>query len=468
MRLAEYRSCDATALAGLVRGGLVKPEELLEAALESFAQVNPELNAVVHVMEDEARQAVAGGLPAGAFQGVPFLIKDLWIKVAGAATTNGSRLFADAAPAGHDSVVVRRHRQAGLVIFGKTNTPEFGLSPSTEPLLHGPTLNPVDPTRSAGGSSGGSAAAVAAGIVPFAHATDGGGSIRIPASCCGLFGLKPTRGRVTFSPEKGEGWAGMSHQHAVTRTVRDSAALLDATAGPAPGDPYAAAPPEGTFLMASERPPGRLRVGLATAPPSGIGVDPECVRAAQDTAALLERLGHAVEAVDWPPGLAGLIGLAQAGIVRSNIAASVAARLRDLGRALGEADLEPMTMAMVGSAAGVSAVEYIDSVAAMHQVGRHMAGLFADIDVLVTPTMACLPPPIGQVNMADTNRYMSNAAPMAAFTAVFNMSGQPAASLPLHRTGDGLPVGAQIAGRYGEEAVLLSLSAQIEAAHPWA
>jgi amidase len=272
---------------------------------------------------------------------------------------------------------------------------------------------------------------------------------------------------VTFSPEKGEGWAGMSHQHAVTRTVRDSAALLDATAGPAPGDPYAAAPPEGTFLMASQRQPGRLRVGLATATPSGIGVDPECVGAAQDTAALLERLGHAVETVEWPSGLAGLIGVAQTGIVRSNIAASVAARLRDLGRVLDEGDLEPMTKAMVGSAGGVSAVEYIDAVAAMHQVGRDMARLFTDIDVLVTPTMACLPPPIGQVTLSDTERYISNAAPMAAFTAVFNMSGQPAATLPLHRTADGLPVGAQIAGRYGAETVLLSLSAQIETARPW-
>jgi Asp-tRNA(Asn)/Glu-tRNA(Gln) amidotransferase A subunit family amidase len=466
MDAAEYRSYDATALAGLVRDAQVKAEELLDAALEAIAAINPRLNAVVHLMEDQARRAVADGLPAGPFRGVPFLVKDLWTNVAGARTTNGSRLFAGVAPADHDSVVVHRHRAAGLVVLGKTNTPEFGLSPSTEPALFGPTLNPHDPTHSAGGSSGGSAAAVAAGMVPVAHATDGGGSIRIPASCCGLFGLKPTRGRVTFAPEKGEGWAGMSHQHAVTRSVRDSAALLDATAGPAPGDPYAAAPPEGTFLAATGREPHRLRVGLSLSPPTGIEVDPECVRAAQDTAAVLEEFGHVVEPVEWPFS-PDLIVAAQMGIIRTNVAASVAARLADLGRPVREDELEPLTAAMVGSAEGTTAVDYINAVASMHQVGRSLAQLFTQIDVLVTPTMACLPPPIGEVNLSDVEHYMEKAAPMAAFTMMFNMSGQPAASLPLHRSASGLPIGTQMAGRYGAETTLLSLSSQLERARPW-
>jgi Asp-tRNA(Asn)/Glu-tRNA(Gln) amidotransferase A subunit family amidase len=467
MDAAEYRSHDATALAGLVRDGEVKPEELLDAALESIAAANPGLNAVVLLMEDQARQAVADGLPDGPFRGVPFLVKDLWTNVAGARTTNGSRLFAGAASADHDSEVVRRQREAGLVILGKTNTPEFGLSPSTEPALFGPTLNPHDPAHSAGGSSGGSAAAVAAGMVPVAHATDGGGSIRIPASCCGLFGLKPTRGRVTFAPEKGEGWAGMSHQHAVTRSVRDSAALLDATAGPAPGDPYAAVPPEGTFLAATGRDPERLRIGLAVSPPGGLEVDPECVQAAQDTAALLDQLGHAVEPVEWPL-VSELIVAAQTGIIRSNIAASVAGRLAHLGRSIREDDLEPLTAVMVESAEEATAVGYIQAVASMHEVGRRLAQLFSQIDVLVTPTMACLPPPIGEINLSDVERYMSKAAPMAAFTMMFNMSGQPAASVPLHRSAAGLPIGTQIAGRYGGETTLLSLSSQLERARPWA
>jgi amidase len=466
MHGSEYRSFDATALAGLVRDGQVKPEELLDTALESIGEINPGLNAVVHLMADQARQVVTDGLPDGPFRGVPFLIKDLWTNVAGVRTTNGSRLFAEASPSGHDSVVVDRFRQAGLVIVGKTNTPEFGLSPSTEPVLFGPTLNPHDRGHSAGGSSGGSAAAVAAGMVPFAHATDGGGSIRIPASCCGLFGLKPTRGRVTFAPDKGEGWAGMSHQHAVTRSVRDSAGLLDVTAGAAPGDPYSAAPADGTFLAAAGRQPGRLRVGLAERPPAEIAVDPECLRAVRDTASLLEQLGHVVEPVQWPLG-AELVVAAQSGIVRCHIAAAVATRLNDMGRSLREGDLEPMTAAMVASAADVTAVDYINAVASMHEVGRRMAQLFSDIDVLVTPTMAGLPPPIGRVTLADIERYMSRAAPMAAFTTVFNMSGQPAASLPLHRTASGLPIGTQIAGRYGAETTLLSLAAQVEQARPW-
>jgi Asp-tRNA(Asn)/Glu-tRNA(Gln) amidotransferase A subunit family amidase len=258
----------------------------------------------------------------------------------------------------------------------------------------------------------------------------------------------------------------MSHQHAVTRSVRDSATLLDVTAGPGPGDPYSAAPPDGTFLAATGREPGRLRIGVAESPPAGTAVDSECLRAVQDTASLLEQLGHDLEPVRWPLG-PELVVAAQTGIVRCHIAAAVATRLNDLGRTLGNGDLEPMTATMVASAADVTAVDYINAVASMHEVGRRMAQLFADIDVLVTPTMAGPPPPIGQVTLADIERYIALAAPMAAFTTVFNMSGQPAASLPLHRSAAGLPIGTQIAGRYGAEQTLLSLSAQVERARPW-
>jgi amidase len=463
---ADYSRHDATALAALVRSRQVSPSEVLDAALEVIAEKNPSLNAVIRDLEPAARRDLAAGLPDGPFTGVPFLVKDLGANVAGAPTTNGSALFAGAEPATRDSVVIERYRRAGLVIVGKTNTPEFGLAPSTEPVLFGPTRNPFDLERSAGGSSGGSAAAVAAGMVPVAHASDGGGSIRIPASCCGLFGLKPTRGRVTYAPERAEGWAGMSTQHAVTRSVRDSAALLDATAGPAPGDPYWPAPPATSFLAATRQPPGPLRVGLALTAPNGAEVHPECRDAAAGSASFLEALGHHVEPVEWTFG-ADLLGSAQAGIIAANTAATVAARLAQLGRELAGGDLEPVTAAMVAAAARTTAVDYVNAVTAAQEVGRHLAELFARIDVLVTPTLACLPPELGQVTLADIGQFMTNVAPMVAFTAMFNMSGQPAASLPLHKTGAGMAVGTQIVGRYGDEATLLSLCAQVEGARPW-
>jgi Asp-tRNA(Asn)/Glu-tRNA(Gln) amidotransferase A subunit family amidase len=278
-----YESYDALGLAELVRRGEVTPMELLDAAIERVEARNPALNAVVMPMYAEARSRIRSGLPLGPLRGVPFLIKDLGLCYKGFATTFGSRLYADAV-ADHHSTLVNRYLKAGLVIFGKTNTPEFGITVTTEPKLYGPCRNPWDLNRTSGGSSGGAAVAVAAGLVPAAHASDGGGSIRIPASCCGLFGLKPTRGRVPAGPPNGEEWNGLSSNHVITRTVRDSAALLDAAAGPSPGDPYWAPPAAGPFLDEVGRPPGRLRIAFTTTPPSGLPVDPQCVAAVNATA----------------------------------------------------------------------------------------------------------------------------------------------------------------------------------------
>lgn len=294
MIAAEFDSYDGLGLADLVRRGDVSAGELLDIAIARVEAGNPELNAVVSRLYDQARAAVAAGLPEGPFTGVPYLLKDLGAHFTGAVTTFGSALFKDFV-ADHDSEITVRLRRVGLVIFGKTNTPEMGLAASTEPRLFGPTRNPWSLDHSSGGSSGGSAAAVAAGMVPMAHATDGGGSIRIPASCCGLFGLKPTRARNPMGPDAGEGWGGASVGHAVTRTVRDSAALLDATSGPDIGDPYWAPPPARPFLQEVGRDPGRLRIAITTRPWNGQPVDPECVEAALAAGRLGERLGHQVE-----------------------------------------------------------------------------------------------------------------------------------------------------------------------------
>ncbi|MEO7243839.1 MAG: amidase, partial [Rubrivivax sp.] len=289
-----YADHDGLGLAALVRRGAVSPDELLAAAEARVRQHNPALNAVVTPLFDAAREAIAAGLPAGPFQGVPFLVKELVASVAGAATTSASRLYANSR-ATHDSEIVARFRRAGLVIAGKTNSSEFGLSPCTESHLYGITRNPWRHELSPGGSSGGSAAAVAAGIVPLAHATDGGGSIRIPASCCGLFGLKPTRARISAGPEGGEGLSGLAMQHVVSRSVRDSAAMLDAVAGGLLGDPYMAVPPQRPWLDEVTAPTGRLRIGFATVAPTGVPLHADCVAAVEDAARLCESLGHSVE-----------------------------------------------------------------------------------------------------------------------------------------------------------------------------
>lgn len=335
---AEFEQYDGIGLADLVRRRQVRPEEVLEAAIARVEARNPAVNAVVSRLYDEARAAIRAGLPVGPFTGVPYLLKDLGALYTGAITSFGSRLFVDYR-ADHDSEITARLKRAGLVIFGKTNTPEFGLSASTEPRLFGATRNPWNLSHSAGGSSGGSAAAVAAGMLPMAHATDGGGSIRIPASCCGLVGLKPTRARNPLGPDLGEGWGGASVAHAVTRTVRDSAALLDATSGPDVGDPYWAPPPAGPFLSEVGREPGRLRIALTTMPWNGQPVDPECIEATRAAARLCERLGHRVEEAR-PEVDESALWLATRIIIGANIRAVLEARAATLCRELSADDVE--------------------------------------------------------------------------------------------------------------------------------
>ena len=465
MEPSEYVAQDALGLAELVAHGEVSALEVLEAALAAIDASNPDLNAVIARRDDAARAEVTAGLPDGPLRGVPYLIKDLNGHVAGLPTTNGVRLFADAV-ATRDSEFVARLRRAGAVIVGKTNTPGFGLSTSTEPPFFGACHNPWDLERSAGGSSGGAAAAVAGGMVPAAHATDGGGSIRIPASCCGLFGLKPTRGRVTHAPFAGESWAGMSMGHAETRTVRDSAAILDVTSGPFPGDPYVAPPPARPFLAEVGAEPGRLRIALLDRPSrSDLSVDPECLQALDDAARLCERLGHHVEPATWPelpPATA------VAAISAVHVANAVDQRLSELGRPLRGDDLDGFARDVSERGRTVTGVEYVQAVAAMHAIGRAVAAWSAPYDVLLSPTMAVLPPKLGVI---DPERPFFDSLPtltgMSCFASIANVTGQPAMSVPLHRTAAGLPVGVQCIGRFGDEATLFRLARQLEAAAPW-
>jgi amidase len=468
MGFADYDRYDGLGLAGLVRGGEVKAEEMLEAAIERVEALNPALNAVVTRLYDQARAALAAGLPAGPFSGVPYALKDLGALYTGAVTSYGSRLFAGAV-ADHDSEYTVRLKRAGLVILAKTNTPEMGLAPSTEPRLFGPTRNPWNRAHSAGGSSGGSAAAVAGGMLPMAHATDGGGSIRIPASCCGLFGLKPTRARNPMGPDAGEGWGGASVGHAVTRSVRDSAALLDVTAGPDVGDPYWAPPPAGPFLDEVGRPPGRLRIALATASWNGALVDPECAAAATDAARLCESLGHHVEEAR-PDYNHEALGQATRIIIGANVRAALDVGAKARGRAVEAGDVERVTWEFAALGASHTAADYARSIGVVHRTGRAVARFFTRHDIILSPTM-CRPPfPLGVLDMssADADAYLAAVLASIGFTSLFNSSGNPAMSVPLAWSRSGLPIGIQFAAPFGGEALLFRLAGQLEAARPWA
>lgn len=464
----EYEQYDALGLAQLIRTRQVSAVEVLEAALERVERRNPALNAVVARFDDAARRAIAAGLPDGPFTGVPFLLKDISVHCTGTALTNGSRLFADAI-SDHDSELVSRYRRAGLVIFGKTNTPELGLATTTEPQLFGATRNPWSLRHSTGGSSGGAAAAVAAGMLPAAHASDGGGSIRIPASCCGLFGLKPTRARNPLGPDVGEGWSGASVVHAVTRSVRDSAALLDATSGPDVGDPYWAPPPARPFLAEVGADPGRLRIAVCTRPWNGLDVDPECRDAVAAVVRLCEGLGHVVE--EARPDLdARTLEAAQRVIVAGNVRAVLELRAAALGRELSPQDVEKMTWRTSLFGREATATDYARSIGVIHRAGRVVGRFLARHDVLLTPTMCRPPHRLGELDTMtdDVETYVRVLYGTIAFTSPFNASGHPAMSVPLHWTADGLPVGVQFVGPFGDEARLLRLASQLEVAHPWA
>ena len=446
----------------------------MDAAIDRLEALNPQLNAVIHPLLDAAREAADGDLPDGPFRGVPFLVKDFSCYMKGVPVHEGMRVVKEAGyTADHDMWLTQRFRQAGLVILGRTNTPELGILPTTEPVAYGPTHNPWNLDRSPGGSSGGSAAAVAAGIVAAAHANDGGGSIRIPASHCGLVGLKPSRARVSLAPDFGDVLGGLVAELAVTRSVRDAAGILDAVHGPAPGDPYAAPPPQRPYVDEIGADPGRLRIGFTTAPSGGqFDSHPECQAAVDAAAKLLEELGHNVEdshpaTLDDPGEIANFVVRWTVG-VDWNIKYWSAA----IGREIGPDDVEPCTWALAEQGRNYTGGDYLRALEEAQRSTRQIASWWADdgFDLLLTPTCAEPPPPLGEFESPPDNPAapLMRAVPFGTFTAGFNTTGQPAISLPLHWTADGLPVGVQLVAAYGREDLLLRIAAQIEQARPWA
>lgn len=464
---ADYEQYDALGLADLVRRRKVSPSELLEAAIERVEARNPALNAVVMKLYDYGRKAIADGLPDGPFRGVPFLMKDLTSAVAGVAMTRGSAFFADTPPATADSEHAKRLKRAGLVIFGRTNTPEIGLSLTCEPRLYGPTRNPWDVTRISGGSSGGAAGAVAARMLPMAHASDGFGSIRAPAACCGLVGLKPTRNRNTFAPFAGEGLGGLATEHAVTLSVRDSAALLDATRGPGPGDPYVAPAPAAPYLTEVGASPGRLRIAWTAAAPNGAAIAAECLDLLAETVSLCADLGHRVEhrdpVVDRDSVVPAFLTLASANTV-VNLGSHPSA-----GRPARETEVERITWLTAQMGENLAAPDYVRATQAAHRLGRQMAAFHSEWDVLLTPGLAVPPVKLGWLDMMmdDVDEYWRRVFAFSPFTVWFNLTGQPALMLPLGQSSDGLPIAVQLVGRYGDEATLFRLGAQLEGARPW-
>ena len=466
MKFEEYRKHDAISLAGLITKRQVSAEELLETAIARAEQVNPAINAIVHKKYERARAAVAAGLPDGPLKGVPYLIKDLGFFETGEPATFGSNLFKDFI-ADHETAYVTRCKKAGLVFMGRSSSPEFGLNPNTEPRLYGSCHNPWHLEYSAGGSSGGAAAAVSAGILPVAHATDGGGSIRIPAAQCGLFGLKPSRGRVSMAPDAGEGWGGLSAGHVVSRSVRDSALMLDCTAGMEPGDPYTAPMPERSFLDAVARPPRKLRIALMLKDHRGAELHPECLEAVQRAAKLCGSLGHVVEEADPNLDMVALRPMS-ARISAANTARSCHMRWKALGREPHADDVEVATWAVYQRGLKVSGIEYVEAIAAAHAVGRKMAAFLTNYDVILSTTLAGPPPKLGYFDQnGDVPTFTERVTEYLSVTPLHNATGTPAMSVPLHWTVDGLPVGVHFAGRYGEEATLLALAAELETAQPW-
>jgi amidase len=467
MNFEDYRRHDAIGLARLIADRAVSAEEVLGAALARAEAVNPTINAIVHSQFDAARAFIANGVSeSGPLWGVPYLIKDLGTFQMGQPATFGSRLFADYV-ADHDSAYVRRCKEAGLVIMGRSNSPEFGLSANTEPKLHGSCRNPWNTEHSAGGSSGGAAAAVAAGILPMAHATDGGGSIRIPAAQCGLFGLKPTRGRVSFAPDVGEGWGGMSIGHVNSRSVRDSALMLDLTSGPEPGDPYTAPPPERSFLSEVGRPPGRLRIARMAKTHRGTDFHADNQRAIQAAAKLCEDLGHIVEEAQPDIDLVALRKIT-ATIAQVNTARAVQARWIKLGEAPSPDKVERVIWAAYERGCQVNAVAYVDAITAIHAAGRALARFMTDYDIILSATVTAPPPKLGTLDMdGDPDDFFSKGAEYVSVTPVANAAGTPAMSVPLYWNDAGLPIGVHFAARFGEEATLIRLAAQLEEAQPW-
>ena len=469
----DLSKLDATAQAELVRKKEVTPLELVDNAIAVIERVNPQINAVITPLFEKARaQARDASLPDGPFRGVPLLLKDLGCASGGDPIYNGARLFRDARfVAPYDTYLGAKFKAAGFINVGKTNTPEFGLTVTTEPEAFGASRNPWDVTRSTGGSSGGSAAAVAARMVAVAHANDGGGSIRIPASECGLVGLKPTRGRVSPGPDLGEFWAGLAIEGVVSRSVRDTAGVLDAIAGNMPGDPYAAPLQRRLFVHEVGAAPGQLRIGLLKRTPQGVApLHPDCVAAVEETARLLQSLGHKVEeahpaALDETDFMPYFLD-----VVAAHAAMTVEQLGTLFGRKLTAEDFEPWTWNYVVRGRAMSAASYLTELQWLQVWSRRVAGWWSGgFDLLLTPTIAAPPVPLGTLGCipGDPQAGFDRVMNLIPFTPQFNMTGQPAISLPLFWNAAGLPIGSQLVAAFGREDLLLQVAAQLEAAHPW-
>ncbi len=462
----DYVRHDATSLAALIARGDVTAREVLECAIACADRADPALHAIAHRLDAAARDQAAS-VPNGPFSGVPFLVKDTGTPVAGAPMTSGSLLFAGTRSEA-DSTLVARYRAAGLVLMGKTNTPELGLSFTTEPLAQGASRNPWDLMRSPGGSSGGSTAAVAAGIVPMAHASDGAGSIRVPAAHCGLFGFKPSRMRNPVGPVMGEGLAGLSSAHCVSRSVRDSAALLDASAGAEPGDPYAAPRAARSFLAETQQDPPRLRIGVSTKVPTGTALEPCCTEAIFRAARHCEALGHIVEeaALDYD---AEALKAAWRTIAGVNAALGVRAQLAAHPELSAETGLEPVNRAWMAQAAEISAFAYAEAINEIRRAGRRTGRSFARFDVFLTPCTSSPAPRLGELACIDddVDAFYDRFWAHGPFTAIYNANGCPAMTVPMGFSPEGLPVGAHFGAALGQDGILFALAAQIERVQPW-
>ena len=467
IRHSELAGLDATRCAALVRTGEVSSLELVDAAIDRAEQVNGTLNAIVTEMYDHAREIARMHPGTGIFAGVPFLMKDFLAEVEGVRFTEASAFLSDHVPA-EDSELVRRFRSAGLVFIGKTNTPELAIGPTTEPRLFGPTRNPWDTARTPGGSSGGAAAAVSARVVPMAHGNDAGGSIRIPASCCGLVGLKPSRGRVPLGPHYGDLFSGLVSELGVTRSVRDTAALLDAVAGPAVGEPYFPAPPARSYTNEAGRSPGSLRIGFSVESPLGDAIDPECERAVRDVATLCESLGHIVEEAR-PDFDAEELWTKFTTLLSGGAAWAIADWERRTGRTAGPQHFEPFVWAFAERGRALGAHDYLLAVQDMQRAVRDLSAYFGRYDLWLTSTLGQPPVELGTLvyRGGDPFELRRRCARFSPYTWIGNASGQPAISVPLHWTGAGLPVGTHFVARWGEEATLIRLAGQLERARPW-
>jgi amidase len=469
MKLSEYANFDGLGLAKLVQQGEVTANELKDVAITAIEQLNPKLNSVINVLADQADKEIEAGLPEGPFKGVPFLIKEIVLHAAGIPVNFGSRL-AQGLTLPHDTELMSRFRKAGLVTVGTTPTPEFGYNANTEAILHGSTHNPWNTDRSPGGSSGGSAASVAAGIVPIAHANDGGGSIRIPASCCGLVGLKPSRGRVPTGPDYGELLNGIAVEFALTRSVRDAAALLDVVAGPDPGCYAWAEPPKIPFAQEAKSPPGKLRIAWMDKALTGVPVDQECMNAVHDTVKVCQDIGH--EMIEAAPEIdVDAHSLATLRVWGSNLANMMDGVGSLLDRTPSEDNLEAASWACYQYGKSLTATELLQALDIFTLVSRSVGAFFENYNVLLSPTTARPPLPLGELNQnasgLSAEQWTNQIFAYAPFTNLFNTTGLPAISLPLAWSKDGLPIGMQFAGRFAEEATLLKLAGQLEEARPW-